>query len=311
MIGDGLSGSQGSPSSSYRMFSVRRRVMTHLAKDHANLLPTGTLFQLGALPIVVLGPLGAVSLLWNAFFARIILGDHFSPQLIVGSVLIAGGATLIGIFGGKHIHSPPLNVGSTLASTVVPEPTLSLPRLIALYTRPAFLLFLLLLALGLLLTLFVAHLAEWRLNKRLENGHLPPGTPKTPRAVSRAVKKRRRSMPPVGAIRPSDPSVSGERQPLLPKHTTSAAAVSPNRSKKPRPPALSFDDPKLGFISLEKTMQGIERTRVWLAAAYGATSGTLAGLCLLFTKTGVDLVILTIQGKDQVRPSEPVFPNAS
>ncbi|PRQ72641.1 hypothetical protein AAT19DRAFT_16565 [Rhodotorula toruloides] len=241
----------------------------------------GTLFQLGALPIVVLGPLGAVSLLWNAFFARIILGDHFSAQLVAGSILIAGGATLIGIFG------------------VVPEPTLSLPRLTALYTRPAFLLFLLFLALGLLLTLFVAHLAEWRLNKRLENLHLPPGTPKTPRAVSRAVRKRRWSMPPADAGRSTAQPVSGERQPLLPKHAVPPPAVSPDRATKPRPPSLRFDDPKLGFVSLDETMQGIERTRVWLATAYGATSGTLAGLCLLFTKTGVDLVILTIQGKNQ------------
>ncbi|BGP04786.1 hypothetical protein JCM10049v2_000588 [Rhodotorula toruloides] len=241
----------------------------------------GTLFQLGALPIVVLGPLGAVSLLWNAFFARIILGDHFSAQLVAGSLLIAGGATLIGIFG------------------VVPEPTLSLPRLIALYTRPAFLLFLLFLALGLLFTLSVAHLAEWRLNKRLENLHPPPGTPKTPRAVSRAVRKRRWSVPPLGAAKSTPQLASGERQPLLPKHAAQATAVSPERATKPRPPSLRFDDPKLGLISLEETMQRIERTRVWLATAYGATSGTLAGLCLLFTKTGVDLVILTIQGKNQ------------
>ncbi|BGP21667.1 hypothetical protein JCM10295v2_000542 [Rhodotorula toruloides] len=241
----------------------------------------GTLFQLGALPIVVLGPLGAVSLLWNAFFARIILGDHFSAQLVAGSVLIAGGATLIGIFG------------------VVPEPTLSLPRLIALYTRLGFLLFLLLLALVLLLTLFIAHLAEWRLNKRLENLHLPPGTPKTPRAVSKAVRKRRWSMPPAGAPRPTDQSALGERQPLLPKHSARPPAISSERVTKSRPPSLRFDDPKLGFVSLEETMQGIERTRVWLATAYGATSGTLAGLCLLFTKTGVDLAILTIQGKNQ------------
>ena len=45
----------------------------------------GTIFQIGALPIVVLGPLGAVSLLYNAFFAKIILGDRFTLHLIAGS----------------------------------------------------------------------------------------------------------------------------------------------------------------------------------------------------------------------------------
>ena len=44
----------------------------------------GTIFQIGALPIVVLGPLGAVSLLYNAFFAKIILGDRFTLHLIAG-----------------------------------------------------------------------------------------------------------------------------------------------------------------------------------------------------------------------------------
>lgn len=48
----------------------------------SNLL--GTIFQIGALPIVVLGPLGAVSLLYNAFFAKVILGDSFSLHLILG-----------------------------------------------------------------------------------------------------------------------------------------------------------------------------------------------------------------------------------
>lgn len=45
---------------------------------------SGTIFQIGALPIVVLGPLGAVSLLYNAFFAKVILGDRFSLHLIAG-----------------------------------------------------------------------------------------------------------------------------------------------------------------------------------------------------------------------------------
>jgi magnesium transporter len=61
-----------------------------------------------------------VSLLWNAFFARFILGDVFSPWMILGTLFIAGGAALIAIFG------------------IVPEPTRSLEDLLALWTRPAF-----------------------------------------------------------------------------------------------------------------------------------------------------------------------------
>ena len=72
---------------------------------------------------MILAPLGALSLLWNAFFARIILGDVFSPWMILGTVLIAGGAALIAIFG------------------IVQEPTRSIEDLLALFSRPAFLIY--------------------------------------------------------------------------------------------------------------------------------------------------------------------------
>jgi magnesium transporter len=80
----------------------------------------GSFVQIAALPVVILAPLGAVSLLWNAFFARLILGDVFSPWMILGTILIAGGAVLIAIFG------------------IVPEPTRSLEDLLELFRRPAF-----------------------------------------------------------------------------------------------------------------------------------------------------------------------------
>lgn len=80
----------------------------------------GSLVQIASLPVVILAPLGAVSLLWNAFFARLILGDVFSPWMILGTVLIAGGAVLIAVFG------------------IVPEPTRSLEDLLELFKRPTF-----------------------------------------------------------------------------------------------------------------------------------------------------------------------------
>jgi magnesium transporter len=76
--------------------------------------------QIASLPVVILAPLGAVSLLWNAFFARLLLGDVFSPWMVVGTFLIAGGAVLIAVFG------------------IVPEPTHSLDDLLTLFRRPAF-----------------------------------------------------------------------------------------------------------------------------------------------------------------------------
>jgi drug/metabolite transporter (DMT)-like permease len=80
----------------------------------------GSLVQIASLPVVILAPLGAVSLLWNAFFARFILGDVFSPWMILGTLLIAGGAVMIAVFG------------------IVPEPTRSLEDLLELFRRPTF-----------------------------------------------------------------------------------------------------------------------------------------------------------------------------
>lgn len=80
----------------------------------------GSLFQIVSLPVVILAPLGAVSLLWNAFFARLILGDVFSPYMIFGTLAIAGGAVLIAIFG------------------IVPEPIHSLDDLLLLLRRSPF-----------------------------------------------------------------------------------------------------------------------------------------------------------------------------
>jgi drug/metabolite transporter (DMT)-like permease len=83
----------------------------------------GSVVQIASLPVVILAPLGAVSLLWNAFFARLLLGDVFSPWMVVGTFLIAGGAVLIAIFG------------------IVPEPTHSLEALLALFRRPTFIVY--------------------------------------------------------------------------------------------------------------------------------------------------------------------------
>ncbi|KAG0364991.1 hypothetical protein BGZ54_006958, partial [Gamsiella multidivaricata] len=40
----------------------------------------GTIFSIGYLPVIILAPLGAVTLVFNAFFARLLLGDRFSRQ---------------------------------------------------------------------------------------------------------------------------------------------------------------------------------------------------------------------------------------
>lgn len=80
----------------------------------------GSIFQIASLPVVILAPLGAVSLLWNAFFARVLLGDVFSKFMVLGTLLIGVGAVLIAIFG------------------IVNEPTHSLDDLLLLFGRKTF-----------------------------------------------------------------------------------------------------------------------------------------------------------------------------
>lgn len=83
----------------------------------------GSLVQIAALPVVILGPLGAISLLWNALFACFLLGDRFSIWMVLGSILIAGGAVMIALFG------------------LVPEITHSLDELLELFRRPTFIVY--------------------------------------------------------------------------------------------------------------------------------------------------------------------------
>jgi hypothetical protein len=97
----------------------------------------GSVFQIASLPVVILAPLGAVSLLWNALFACFILGSVFSLWMILGTLLIAGGAVLIAIFG------------------IVPEPTHSLEDLLILFSRPAFVAYFTLLGFAVLVCLAI------------------------------------------------------------------------------------------------------------------------------------------------------------
>lgn len=46
---------------------------------------TGTIFSIGYLPVIILAPLGAVTLVFNALFARLLLGDTFSRQSAAGT----------------------------------------------------------------------------------------------------------------------------------------------------------------------------------------------------------------------------------
>lgn len=83
-------------------------------------------------------------------------------------------------------------------------------------------------------------------------------------------------MPPSFAPPPSHVPAASESTPLLDrKH--------PSRPSTPIP----FDNGKS------------VRTRLLVAISYASASGILSGMCLLFAKSGVELLVLTIGGKNQ------------
>ncbi|KAG9094402.1 hypothetical protein FRC06_010837 [Ceratobasidium sp. 370] len=201
----------------------------------------GSIFQIASLPVVILAPLGAVSLLWNAVFARLILGDVFSKYMVLGTIFIATGAVLIAVFG------------------IVPESTHSLDDLLRLFRRPIFVVYFTLLGSALLIALIITHVAEWRL-ARQGAIRLDESVPTPP-------------LSPVQGDTPTD--CDSERSPLF------------DRKRSP-PPQLAIPCPK-----------SHQRTATWVAISYASASGLLSGMCLLFAKSGVELLVLTVAGHNQ------------
>ncbi|KAF8213053.1 hypothetical protein K438DRAFT_1072691 [Mycena galopus ATCC 62051] len=247
----------------------------------------GSLVQIASLPVVILAPLGAVSLLWNAFFARLLLGDVFSLWMVLGTLLIAGGAILIAVFG------------------IVPEPTRSLEDLLELFRRPTFIVYFSLLGGALWPTSnFPSSLTcSGSCRPRVSNYRAclrvliqsPTGTKQPPRRLT----PRINSAPLLNV--PENPSVlttgvtdaitdviNTERTPLLdrksnPSSTSATSSRSPSRSRH-------HDTPET---------RSINRTRLALAISYASASGIISGMCLLFAKSGVELLLLTLRGQNQ------------
>jgi hypothetical protein len=83
-------------------------------------------------------------------------------------------------------------------------------------------------------------------------------------------------------------AITTERTPLIdPKSNPSSTSVASSRS-----PSLSprHDTPE---------MRSINRTRLILAISYASFSGIISGMCLLFAKSGVELLLLTLRGQNQ------------
>ncbi|KAI9063080.1 hypothetical protein FKP32DRAFT_1628753 [Trametes sanguinea] len=226
----------------------------------------GSLVQIASLPVVILAPLGAVSLLWNAFFARILLGDVFSAWMVLGTLLIAGGAVLIAVFG------------------IVPEPTHSLEDLLRLFNRPAFIAYFSILGVFVLLWLVITHIVEYSYTRRVKLADVTP--PLSPLLAPNSAPSLLTTA--TTATSAVDPTTATERTPLIDRkpHT---------RSKSPSPSSSirSMITSPLSFTASSP------RTPIFLASSYASISGILSGMCLLFAKSGVELLLLTISGHNQ------------
>ncbi|KAI9301722.1 magnesium transporter NIPA-domain-containing protein [Cunninghamella echinulata] len=110
----------------------------------------GSTCTIGYLPIVILAPVGAIGLVFNAIFARLVLGDPFTTRTTMGTGLIVIGAMLVAGFG------------------VVPEPNHTLKDLIQLYKRPSFIIYFTLVELFTCIGLISTHFLEYGLEKNIQ-----------------------------------------------------------------------------------------------------------------------------------------------
>ncbi|KDR84986.1 hypothetical protein GALMADRAFT_233518 [Galerina marginata CBS 339.88] len=223
----------------------------------------GSFVQIASLPVVILAPLGAVSLLWNAFFARLLLGDVFSPWMILGTILIAGGAILIAFFG------------------IVPEQTRSLEDLLELFRRPTFIVYFSILGFAVFVCLAVTHLTEFSLSRRLEKTFPPDSSSSDFSPASSNINLPTHSANMTMGLTDTlnDSLLPDERTPLI-------------DHKLPNPPAN-------GQQITDPTLHSINHTRLLLAVSYASFSGIISGMCLLFAKSGVELLLLTLGGNNQ------------
>lgn len=275
------------------------------------------------------------------------------PHLIfcnhtTGTILIAGGAVLIAIFG------------------VVPEKTHTLAELIQLYNRPSFIVWMVLQFVLLVAVLCAAHYTEHSLEKRLEDVYIalptspdeyndddseaeeeaetPPSSVASSKVSNKSAKNgrkaRRWSTPPSLLVHTTENAQATAPQASVPGIPTTIASAASQLHKSATPPIsrtsrhVSFGQTKyrtfetsptttstsetksfqqkrglrkVANISTNSSIQQrysndkVEKIRLWLGIAYGSASGTMSGLCLLFAKTGVELLILTVVGQNQFK----------
>ncbi|WVN88600.1 uncharacterized protein L203_103811 [Cryptococcus depauperatus CBS 7841] len=228
-----------------------------------------TIFQLDTLPIVILAPLGAVSLVFNALLARIILGDRFGVNWVIGTALVAGGAVIIAIFG------------------VVPDEKHGLDELLVLLRRPTFVAFFSVVLVATCAVLITSHLTTFHVDASLKISTTASGS-NTPLSYSPSDYASPHSPPPIpfrvtNARHSSD---THDRERAMGK-----TPINVNHMKLPFSvkrwklwPLFSFSRSSQKRASKSLSSPSQAHTLVLCGLAFAASSGTLSGLCLVLAK---------------------------
>ncbi|KAF9123384.1 hypothetical protein BGW39_009009 [Mortierella sp. 14UC] len=207
---------------------------------------TGTIFSIGYLPVIILAPLGAVTLVFNALFARLLLGDTFSRQSAAGTFLILLGAIMIGLFG------------------VVPEPSHSLEDLIELWKRPAFIIYFSLIELTVVSLLVANRIVEKMLTRNAQ--------------ASLAAHHRTGSASDINGVGVGS-NLNNNSNNNLNIHSGPYGKLLGGRA----------------FGKLSPT-----KIKTILGISYGCVGGMLSSQALLFAKSAIELLYLTIvEGQNQ------------
>lgn len=107
----------------------------------------GSIIALGFISPMILAPLGSIGLIFNIIFSSIFIGTKITRFDWIGTVFIVAGCAVVSTFGSK-----------------IPQPRLSIPDIIRLFTRPAFIAYFSVELFIDLLILFLIKYLEYNLN---------------------------------------------------------------------------------------------------------------------------------------------------
>ncbi|KAI9608806.1 hypothetical protein H4Q26_004995 [Puccinia striiformis f. sp. tritici PST-130] len=211
----------------------------------------GSIFQIGTLPLIILGPLGAISLLWNAILARLLLADTFSIHLIFGTILI----------GLEHYSSSKSSSSSSLLDHLLIRTSTRVP-------------------------------SQSNTRNYLTSHYLTHLTPPTTQLQSRSSSTNSQSNNHnnndhsfTASHLQSNNNNSNSNKRHHQQSRLSRTIYHPSGSPLLQLSSIDNKDENGGCDHELLSNQKIDRLKLLIGIAYGSTSGTLSGICLLFAKT--------------------------